>query len=510
MKLTGSARGRHAVLPISSLLVLIVLVLITGAASSSGSMVGVVILLSLLGSGVVAIYPRLLLWVVILGGLVVAGLVRLYVPQLNFLAWIVSGMCYLLVFQLIAILFRQTRGDAAQRTVPAVIWLACLFFCSAALATAANNVALSTLVVGAKGYFQVWPLLFALILVQWSEKTILLLPKALLWIALLQIPFVAHEYLVLVPARVGMGYGIVPVDIVAGTFGAEMSGGGSNSTLAMFLIIVWSGVLAAWKFGQLSGLALVTLGALLLFPLFLNESKTAIVYLTVVYVWLFRGDIIRRPHMFLLGATLVAVLVLGLLMSYVAVHSEHGFQSYVEETIRNNFSTVGARSRWSPDLNRYTVYTFWVQQHGLDNPIQTLFGHGLGESKESPGLIQVTNLASTRYPGVGIGRTAWAALLWDVGLVGTSLVIAMFWWAWRTAGHLACRFQGRSKLCAHFVGLEAIIPIIVLSLAHSPLFVFELPTQTLILGVLGFIGYWDRHAQVRTAARSLSSNGATP
>ena len=45
--------------------------------------------------------------------------------------------------------------------------------------------------------------------------------------------------------------GLVPVDIIAGTFGGELFGGGNNAEMATFLIIVLAFLLSRWRSGLL-------------------------------------------------------------------------------------------------------------------------------------------------------------------------------------------------------------------------------------------------------------------
>ena len=117
----------------------------------------------------------------------------------------------------------------------------------------------------------------------------------LLLIALLQLPFAAHQYLCLVPKRIGLGEGIVPADVVAGTFGATLLGGGANAVLAAFLVIVVGLLLALWKNGVLSAADGQLLSLLLLTPLLVNQAKVAVLYLPLMFVVIFYRDIVRRP-----------------------------------------------------------------------------------------------------------------------------------------------------------------------------------------------------------------------
>lgn len=395
---------------------------------------------------------------------------------------------------------------ARVKHVPGLVYLAILFLIVVAITTLFNRGGLGAFMVGAKNYFQVWPLLIVLALVRWDEKTMLTLPKVMLWIALLQMPFVLHQFLAIVPTRVGLGHGIVPVDVVSGTFGADRMGGGSNSMLALFLIVVWAGVLAQWKYKQMSGRKLLFLSLLLLTPLFFNESKVAILYLGLIFALLFREETIRKPHLFIGGVGVFAALTMGLLFSYAALNTQSrhtDISTVIDSAIEANFGEK--RSRWSRELNRLTVYPYWMEQHGLDELAHALVGHGLGASKETEGVIKTHSLASTRYPGVGIGMTGISSLLWDVGVLGLGIVVAMFWWAYRAAGKLGQHYMDSPKMQALFRGLQAATPVVFLSLAHKSFFVFNLPYQAFVLGLLGFIAYWARHTVEQQKPRSIGT-----
>ncbi len=441
----------------------------------------------------VAFFPKLLLWSSIVGGIVIAGTVRLYYPPLQFVSWLVAGASFLLLLYVASEWFRKQAAYTKHTNTPGIVHLGLLFILLVAFTTLVNKGALGTTISGLKGYFQIWPLLFVMALVKWDEKTMRAFPKAMFWIALLQIPLVLHQYLFLVPQRTGLGNGIVPVDIVSGSFGGEKTGGGSNATLALFMIMIWAGALSQWKLKVISNWQMFLISPLLLFPLFLNESKISVLFLAIIFLGLYREDLIRRPHVFIVGVISTTLMVFALLASYVAVHANQKnitMETYVQETVDQNFGDL--RSRWSSYLNRYSVYGFWADRHGLEDPVHTLIGHGLAQSKDAAGAIPIKSLATTRYPGMGIGITAVPALLWDVGLIGTGIILAMFWWAWRAAGNVAKHYQSDKGMFAVFRALQAIIPVFVLSLAHKNFFVFDLPYQTLVFGTLGYIAYWQR------------------
>ncbi len=464
-----------------------------GLVSSTSNLFMIGIIGGVLIAVFVSFFPRLLLWSSIVGGIVIAGTVRLYYPPFQFVSWLVAGSSFLLLLYVANDRFRRQSAYTKHADTPGIVPLGLFFILLVIFTTLANKGSMGTTISGLKGYFQIWPLLFVMALVKWDERTMHAFPKAIFWIALLQIPLVLHQYLILVPQRTGLGYGIVPVDIVAGSFGGDKTGGGSNATLALFMIMVWAGALSKWKLKVISTWQMILISPLLLFPLFLNESKISVLFLGIIFLALYREDLVRRPHVFIVGVIATSLMVFALVASYVAIHANQKnitMDAYVQETIDQNFGDL--RSRWSSYLNRYSVYGFWADRHGLEDPVHTLIGHGLAQSKEAAGAIAIKSLATTRYPGMGIGLSAMSSLLWDVGLIGTGVILAMFWWAWRTTGNIARHYQYDKGMFATFRALQAIIPVFVLSLAHKNFFVFDLPYQTLVFGTLGYIAYWQR------------------
>ena len=90
----------------------------------------------------------------------------------------------------------------------------------------------------------------------------------------------------------GYGEGIVPYDIVAGTFGASEFGGGANAVLSAFMLIVVAVLLALWNNKALSTAKLAVLALPLMVPIFVNESKVSLLYLMVIVGVIFKNEIL--------------------------------------------------------------------------------------------------------------------------------------------------------------------------------------------------------------------------
>jgi hypothetical protein len=434
-----------------------------------------------------------LFWFVMIAGLVVTGLCQLYVPQLKYVRYIVPLASAPLLLHGILDYFTswtRTRSEPMPSVMKWALAFALTTIVSALLSLADPAVAL----IGMKGYFQMWGFFLAVVYLRWPANFARSLAWGALLIALLQLPFVAHEYLVLVPKRVGLGNGIVPVDIVAGTFGAILEAGGANAVLAAYQCIVVACLLALWKNGALNGIVAGVLSVVLLSPMVVNQAKITALYIPLVFIVVFYKDIAARPLKFVVaGASMVGML--AVLMAALVVGSNStkikNASDLINFVITQQTATADERQGQYSELSRWTALTFWAQEHVKANPIHTLVGHGVGASRENAGGLDITDtLAERRYAGLRIGYTALSALLWDVGVIGLITVLGMFGAAFFTAGSLATHYRDKDRfMTGLFEGLQAGIAVLVLSLAHKDFFVNHLPYQAFTYLVLGFIAY---------------------
>jgi hypothetical protein len=479
----------------------ILAVIAASGVASTGNLIYVMALLATLAGLVIAVYPTLLLWITIVAALVVAGLTRLYIPQLQEVRWFVVPVALALLGHALLSGFTMTPGPTRER-LPATLGWALAFILVVVFSTLLNRPGLEQAVIGFKGYFQVWGVLFALAILRWPVELVDRLPKVLLWIGLLQLPFALHQYLSMVPSRLGLGPGIVPLDVVSGTFGADSEGGGMNALLATYLFVVLAGLTALWREQVLSGRRLLLLGLPLLVPVLLNEAKVSVVYLLVVFLVLYRRDMVVRPARFL-GVMLGAALVLGMLMTVYTLNAPsdkvQGWADLVEYTYQY---TVVRDENQAGQLGRWSALTFWASQHGPKDVLGTLLGHGVGASRAAQ-ADKLGPLAATLDPTMGIGNTAVAALLWESGVMGLLCVFGMLWAAFLSAGRLARRYATERWRAGLFQGLQAAVAVLFVSLWHKNLFVFQLSYQTLLVLLLGYLAYWERAPSPGQSAPTL-------
>ncbi len=465
--------------------------LLGGFISASGRPGIIAIFIGLLVCIAVVSSRKALLWFVIIGGIVVIGTTQLYLPGSKYIRYIVPLATYVLIFHW-AIDYMGKRTEFISPSFPAPVKWAISFIVLALISTVINMSDPGVAFMGLKGYFQMWALFFGLVFVSWQPKIIDSIPKGILLIALLQLPFALHQYFVLVPKRIGMGSGVVAVDVVAGTFGATVYGGGANAVLAAFMMIVVACLVALWKNGALSTIKTAGMSILFLSPVFINEAKISVIYLPLIFIVIFYKEILEKPLKFLISGIAMIGILAALMTALTLAQPSGKLQTWtdlVNFTIERQTASISERHGQFSELSRITALTFWGKEHISANPVHILIGHGPGASRvQDGGMDLASTLAEERYNGLKIGYTAFSALLWDTGILGLAFVLGLFISAFRTANWLSNYYRHKDAFKAGlFDGLRAGIAVLILSLAHKDYFAFHFPYQTLVMLIIGFL-----------------------
>ena len=485
----------------------VLLASVAGLLAVTGSVFLVLIPFVLMLAAVLVFHPWLFTWFVLFSGLVIMGVVRLYAPQLQIIRWFIP---LLTVSVPIAVLLLQAfqAGPAERARLPALFWWLVAFVSAALVTTLLNWNGVMTAISGAKGYFQVWGLIAVFALIYYRGDFTRGLTLFLLGLGLLQIPFVLHQNFFLVPIRMGTAGVLAPDDVIAGTFGAELYGGGNNALLAAYQFIAIGLVLSLWR-QKIAPAWLVFPTVLLLgFPVFLNEAKIAFFYAWVMFIVLYWEDIARRPLRFIVGNIFLLLFLVTFVLFYAQIAVETGKAHTVGQYLDFLKETNLYRGYATYELNRWTALTYWYQVHLPHDLWHALIGHGLGETQEGALLLDVGNtLAASHYSGMGIGLTSLTALLWEVGLIGLTLVALLFISAFRLAGRLAQVSSERPLAIALFRSLQAGVAILALSIVHKNSFVSEMTFQTLFVLIVGYLIYSARFvaSQPASCARPWSN-----
>lgn len=449
--------------------------------------------------------PRLLLWIVILGGVVISGVVSLYLPRFGFVKWGVPllGMALAAIAILSAMTATHSPGkDQGQNTSGIMVWALFFFLVTTASVLINGDISFKALI-SLKGYFQAWGIMLAMVYIGLTPTQADRYIKALLFLGLLQVPFALHQFFFLVPERAtGLAASnlVVAVDVVVGTFVGSVWGGGASAVLAALQITVIAMLLAFWRKGLVKPWLAILGSLFLIVPITLNETKVSFVFLPVALVLVFGGTFRTKPLQFFAGGVMALAVIAAIFMGYDILPRGQSAQTpdeYLEAAWRTNFGESGYGSS---QLNRTTVLTHWLKSQTGDDLPYTLMGHGPG-SVTSNAFDQMPPL-QRRYYGLGIDLTSLSTLLWEVGVLGTIAVFGFFWSAVRTAGRLAKRADFPPVRQALLSTAQVGIALLGLSLLVNNFFNFEIGYQTLLMLLVGYVVYWQKRPQQFPLKRS--------
>jgi len=468
---------------------------VAGYGVANGSMVLAVVPVALLCAVLLSVYPTLTLWLALAIGLVAAGLAKLYIPALAEIRWLVVPLGAILSLHVLLGSLAESRASVRRLALVPILWWAVVVVAVALLAVLLNTPEPVQLVRGLKGYFQVWGVLLGLALLAWPEQLMRRrLPQALFAVALLQLPFVIQQYLVLVPQRMALEVkGLVPADVIAGTFGAQVYGGGANSMLAAYMFVVLAGLAGLWQRRALSGRWLAFMGVILMAPLLVNGAKVSLVYALVLFLVLFGRDVVFRPWRFLGIGSVAALAVAAMLFAYTLSVDNRRVGDWSELLVNIYQTNVEADQENRGTFTRGGALRYWVEQHIPDDPLGAVVGHGLYTSRHSGAGVDLWN---TNDPALGIKNTAISAILWDAGLLGLAAVFGLVISAYFTAGRLARHYRDDPWLAGLFRGAKAAMAIIFVSLWIKSYFGYHIAYQTLFVVLLGWLAYWDRRSRM--------------
>lgn len=482
-------RSRSWLLGLGKGLAVLVICLLAAAAAISNSPVVIGVFVGLVLGVFLLMAPRLALWICVIGALLVSGATSLFLPQFVKVTWLFSMLGFFLT---IASLIQLASRRATTTATPLFVWLGLAFMIYAiAVAPLAGSTG-PEMMAGAKRYWQFWGLMFAGSWLMRDLRDFERIVKFLFVLALLQLPLALYQRLVLVPLRTGLGGGVVPIDVVSGTFEATMLGGGNSSAMVLFLTVAVAFALSAWREGAIGGWMCLLLLALFVVPMGVGETKVVVVFLPLMLLVVFGRYFRTAPLASLLMLVLGIGVALLLAWIYLTYFGKPGLslEQRLQASIAYNFGSVGYYGAAS--LNRMAAMTYWWSNHGMANPHEMLFGHGLGSSYFAPSSFVQGHVAREhRY--IGIGFSAASTVLWDLGVMGLMLLIAMLVSALRATSELlriAPNAWARSSVVAARVG----VLLFCVHIFYADSVLNALSVQCLLMIALGAVAcaarYW--------------------
>ena len=449
----------------------------------------------LVGGTFLLAIPKKTIFLVIALGLATPALLDMLGHGFHRMLWAVSMMALLLWVPALLNLF--SFNPQYKKHIPLFIWLLLVFVIYALVVTVSQLYGIGELFSGFKRYFQAFGLLLALVTLANTKNDFDFWLKLLLVIALLQLPFAIFERFILVPLRSGIGS--QTTDIVAGTMGANLEGGSPNAIMVTFVLIAFAFVFSRWKAGLIETSRAGLLGAILLLPLVLGETKVVVLMLPLLALVLLRKDIMLQPTKYIPVFGLMLVMTTALAYLYVNVMLESTFDKAITGILRYNIQDLGYGKML---LNRTTVMTFWAKFHGLQDPISFLFGHGLGSSYGNG--FDAGHIARL-YPNYGISLTTISTLLWDLGIVGLSIYVSIYLVAWVQISKV-WRNTSSAQVKADCLALQAGIALTLFFTIYSESQVNLLAHEIIIAVLLGYAAflYQQQQRERQTSQKAIA------
>ncbi len=403
----------------------------SGAIIASENLVLMALAGGALFSAVLLSAPAIAIWMVLIGTLVITGPLVFNFPQLDRVPWLFSVLGIFLMVA--AFLHGGLNRRHGRGPVPAFVIVGVVFFLYGVATILWSEATMTETAQGARRFFQYWGMMFALALVLIDDRTVRRIALFIFFLSLVQWPLTLYQRFVVHPTLL---YRDV-FDSIVGTFEVPWTGlGGSSGVLAFLQVVIVGAIAAGYREGLLRTPTMLLAALAALLPLALGEVNIMFIWLPMALGAVFLDQIRRRPAAFLSGAAAFATVMAVFGAVYLVMQQAHtGPRESIEQRLRNiyeyNLGNEGYGNR--TNLNRSNVVPYWVRTHGMNDPVATAFGHGLGSS--FTGGEQRTALR-LKHSDRSIDLTAIAAVLWDFGVVGAALFLGFLAFAWRSAYRL--------------------------------------------------------------------------
>lgn len=399
--------------------------LLLGFVSSTGNPIVIA-----LGAGCIFgiglfIKPMLGFWIAVAGAFFIVGPIAQFAPAVEKATWLFSLLGFALL--MIALLHLLMQHD--RKPLPGLFYVALALVAYSLFGSILLSPSLSEVFSGLKRQYQAWGVFFAMAALPFALHDVERLKRWMTVMVLGQLPFAIYQLLVWVPARVGMGNGVVPLDAVSGMFEADFFGGGSSSIMAFVLVLAVAYLFKLWLSGEIKLGRFLLIFPFVAAPLAMGETKIVAVTLPLAILITLRAELTRRPFVgfMIVTITMIVTILLGYLYLLLSIPEGSTLARTVDMTIAYNFGSEG----YSPTqaLNRTTALAFWWQEQSWQDPVGALFGHGLGSSYDDARALFPAHM-NVRYPMMGIGLTSATTVLWDLGILGMTLYMLIFYLGW--------------------------------------------------------------------------------
>ena len=466
----------------------------TGLVVSTGKPVLIALAMGGLTGLVLLNYLPVAAWLVIGGVLLAVGPIGYFLPALIKLNWLFSVLGF---FLMAASFLHMGIGKQHYKTpMPIHVKLAGAFFFYALITIFFHEGNMSEVTGALKRQFHFFGLLMLFAFVPIPASMIHQLLKFLAIVAVIQVPVSLYQRFMLVPLVEGLEKpGFVALDIVVGTFEGTPTGGGASAVMAMYLVLAGVGLICAVREKLINQKTFWALFLLAMAPLGLGETKIVLFLIPLALLGAFGDSVGKRPVMFIGGAILTAMVTAVLVYLYFLVQVDGRQMTFTERLDETLAYNVGESSYYETGVNRMTAIPYWAESHHLSDPARPIFGYGIGAAFGGDGRSPVRGYVYDAHSGMFIDLVAASSLLWDYGIVGMFLWLAVLFAAW-----LACTRALKSatspldRTLCRLLNASLVVSVLMLIYSSS---VLLFPTHTMLYWLtLALVAWRLRHGPI--------------
>lgn len=459
--------------------------------ASLGSVMGVTLISGSVVAGVLLMLPLnlLLLLTLVLNFVAVGGLG--YFTKNEAIYWVPYLMALLLYFRFLIELLLG-RGRLGGRPASPSVILLVLFTLVGITSGLVNNIGFGTWVLATKHYVLLWGALFVLQYSVRDERVFDWMWRAVLGVALFQVPVVLYQYIAIggrLRAAGGAG-----ADAVSGSMGGGELGG-SSAALSFLVVTALLVAIGLYRSGLMKARYLFVAMLSVLAVLALAEVKAAVlILLPLGLIFMFWRHIMLRPLAFIVSAAFYGIIVIGIFTGYQILHRgvdstarTHTALEAIERALDSETDTTKERFH-SYDLGRTALLKFWFTEHQRASLVEILVGHGPAATRI--GRFSAGDVA-IRFQQYGLRKTSISILLWEVGVIGLLLMLLIFIISAIVSKRLS---RDESIPAVHRTYLEvgsAVLFLLAVSIFYSRYPIDAPHIQLLSMLCLGQIGYWQ-------------------
>ncbi len=477
---------------------------LSGMLAAFGNIILLIVLLALFGLVFVLAAPvAWTVWIIFWATFLITG-PSAYFLRFTQLQWLTVLMGAALLLPVLLNLFHRKFSILLTPITSHIFWPG-IFLFLVVFSTVINDPQFADFVNASRHYFFMWPIMLVFMFGLVSQEMQVQLWKALMIVAVLQLPMALYQYFFVAQTRSRLN--APSWDAVIGTFQGSSVGGGDSAAMAIMLLIAMLTAIALWRADKLHGawMAIVVLTGLA--TLALAEVKAAVMLLPVVIGLYYYKELLQRPIESIVVMTGALLLVGGIFIVYEKLHYgdvpiytlNTKLPTSTYERVMRALSPE-AESGGGSQLGRVNHLVNWWDINVKSGDLKhSLFGYGMGATHASK--IGVGELAS-RYSYV-MNKSSTIVLLWETGILGHFAFLLVLLSGSRISGRVA-KNEAVPEIHRVFLRVGAVgLLLLAVTMLYKEFHFYSNPIQFLMMFMLGQAAYWSRFVKKKPCVRKV-------